>query len=252
MTKRHNLIAIGLLVIVMLVSLAVAHFKAPGKSDGSKTITQSTPVPSPIGFDKTTYSIKEADSIWVIVNKQRKLVDGFKPPNLVVPKVKLRLDASSEQMQVRATIVPDMETMFKAASDAGFSLMLSSGYRSEAYQKTLYVAYVATQGQVAADRSSARPSHSEHQTGLTFDVEPADKRCELQQCFGDTPEGKWLATHAAEFGFIIRYGKDKEQLTGYEYEPWHMRYVGKALAVELVKQDQTMEQFFGLQPALNY
>lgn len=80
--------------------------------------------------------------------------------------------------------------------------MLSSGYRSVAYQKSLYEGYVATQGLASADRSSARPGHSEHQTGLAFDVEPSDKRCELLQCFGDTPEGIWLAKHSSEYGLL--------------------------------------------------
>lgn len=258
MTKHHNLIGIGLVGVVIVAGLAwnrLHHNQSVIKTTpGSQTSNQnnSNPTPAVEAFNKTAYSISEADSIWVIVNKQRVLVDGFKPPDLVVPNVKLRLSADSEQMQVRKITATAMEDLFRAASDNKFSLMFASGFRSQSYQKSLYDSYVAKDGQVAADRYSARPGHSEHQTGLAFDVEPADKRCELEQCFGDLAEGKWLSEHANEYGFIVRYGKDQEQLTGYEYEPWHFRYVGKALAAELQTKHLTMEQFFGLTPALNY
>ena len=107
-----------------------------------------------------------------------------------------------------------------AASRAGYSMPLLSGYRSYDYQAQLYENYVARDGQAAADRYSARPGHSEHQSGLAFDVGDIDYD------FGKTARGKWLAAHCAEFGFILRYPQGKESITGYMYEPWHIRYVG--------------------------
>jgi len=255
--KHHNMIGIGLVGVVIVGAVVWAHYRQPSKSNTpassntQQTNNQTTQNTTP-EFNKTLYSISEADSLWVIINKQRVLADGYKPVDLVVPNVPLRLSADSEQMHVRATMAKAMENLFKGASDNNLHLMLASGFRSQAYQTSLYNGYVAKDGQSAADRSSARPGHSEHQTGLSFDIEPADKRCELDQCFGTTPEGVWLSAHAHEYGFIIRYGKDQEQLTGYEYEPWHLRYVGNALAQELYTKHQTMEQFFGLPPALNY
>lgn len=228
---KHNFIGIGLVVVTVIASLSWGHIKHPTKE---------------------SYSTTDPNSIWVVVNKKLALPNGFAPYDLVVPNVSLRLESTSMQMQVRQVIKADLEAMFAAAKKEGHSLMLSSGYRSVAYQKSLYDGYVVTQGLASADRSSARPGHSEHQTGLAFDVEPSNKRCELEQCFGDTPEGKWLAEHAANYGFIIRYGKDQEQLTGYEYEPWHLRYVGKNLASELVINSKTLEQYFNIEPALKY
>lgn len=251
---KHNFIGIGLVAITVIASLSWGHIKRPTISSITKTVDDTNVISGQEvkSTFKESYSTTDPNSIWVVVNKKLALPNGFAPSDLVVPYVSLRLDKTSEQMQVRLVIKADLEAMFEAAKKEGHSLMLSSGYRSVAYQKSLYEGYVATQGLASADRSSARPGHSEHQTGLAFDVEPSDKRCELEQCFGDTPEGKWLAKHSSEYGFIIRYGKDQEQLTGYEYEPWHLRYVGKNLASELVNTNKTLEQYFNIQPALKY
>ncbi len=136
--------------------------------------------------------------------------------------------------------------MFAAAAKDGNQLLLASGYRSEGLQRTLYNGYVQKEGQAAADRSSAKPGTSEHQTGLAADVGAASRKCEIEVCFGDMPEGEWLANHASHYGFIIRYPQGKEAVTGYEYEPWHIRYVGVALATELLPTQQTMEEFFSI------
>ena len=156
-------------------------------------------------------------------------------------------------MQLRAETATALEAMAAAAKQDGIHLMLASGYRSYNLQKTVYNRNVAQLGQAKADTESARPGHSEHQTGLVADLEPLDRSCEIQACFADTPEGKWLAAHAHEHGFIIRYPEGKQAETGYIYEPWHVRYVGKSLSAELHKTPQaTLEAFFGLEKAGNY
>src|SRR5699024_623564 len=104
------------------------------------------------------------------------------------------------------------------AAKAGHSIPLVSGYRSYSYQAQLYDSYVARDGQAAADRYSARPGHSEHQSGLAMDVGAIDNN------YGQTPAGQWLNAHCAEYGFILRYPQGKESITGYMYEPWHIRY----------------------------
>ncbi len=109
------------------------------------------------------------------------------------------------------------------------------------------------QGKAVADTQSARPGFSEHQTGLAADIEPASRTCEVQECFGDTPEGQWVAANAYKYGFVIRYPKDMQHVTGYIYEPWHVRYVGKKLAEQMHKEGvATLEQFFGLENAPDY
>ena len=131
-------------------------------------------------------------------------------------------------------------SMQNAASAAGYSLWVTSGYRSYYDQQTLYNNYVWRDGQAAADRYSARPGHSEHQTGLAIDVNYAS------DWFGTTAEASWLAANCAEFGFIIRYPEGKENITGFKYEPWHIRYVGKSLAKKLTNEGLTLEEYFGI------
>ena len=128
----------------------------------------------------------------------------------------------------------------KAASESGWSLPLVSGYRSYSYQQELYSGYVARHGKEAADRFSAQAGHSEHQTGLAFDVGRIDYN------LGSTPEGIWLQNHCADFGFIIRYPSGKEDITGYRYEPWHIRYVGTEHAKAIMSQGLTLEEYLGV------
>ena len=254
--KRHNLIGLTLAALILITALLWVTFR-------HKPITQTAPTPrgssttpsvadQPQPFNKTLYSTSEADSIWVVINKKRILADGYVPVDLINPNVPLRLVKTSEEMLVRKTTATAMESMFQVASKDGVTLMLASGYRSQSLQKVVYNGFVQRDGQAAADRASARPGHSEHQTGLAFDVEPASRTCEIQECFADTPEGKWVALHAYDYGFILRYGKDQETLTGYEYEPWHLRFVGVDLAKEMQQAHQTLEQFFDLPAAPNY
>ena len=127
-----------------------------------------------------------------------------------------------------------------AAYLAGFDMPLLSGYRSYDYQKSLYENYVARDGEEAANRYSAKPGTSEHQTGLAFDVG------EMSWTYGETAAGQWLVNHCAEFGFILRYLPDKEDITGYMYEPWHIRYVGVEHATAIMSQGITLEEYLGV------
>lgn len=127
-----------------------------------------------------------------------------------------------------------------AAQSAGYSIPTVSGYRSYDYQAMLYNGYVQRDGQAAADTYSDRPGCSEHQTGLAFDVGAIDNN------YGNTAEGQWLAAHCHEFGFIIRYQQGKESITGYMYEPWHIRYVGVNAATEIAQRGITLEEYLGV------
>lgn len=133
-------------------------------------------------------------------------------------------------------------SMKKAATNDGISLSIISGFRSYYSQRTIYNNYVAIDGVEEADTYSARPGHSEHQTGLAMDINS------LEVSFEDTAEGKWLNENCSRFGFIIRYPKGKSDETGYMYEPWHVRYVGERLAKELYHNGDwiTMETYFGI------
>ena len=138
-------------------------------------------------------------------------------------------------------ILPDAQAAFNTmqadAKKAGLSLSICSGFRSYDYQNQLYNGYVARDGKAAADTYSARAGHSEHQTGLAMDINYASS------AFTNTPEAKWLAANCYKYGFILRYPKGKENITGYMYESWHVRYLGRQLAKEVYDSGLTLEEF---------
>lgn len=128
----------------------------------------------------------------------------------------------------------------------GLALVIRSAFRSYETQVNLYNNYVARDGQKKADTYSAKPGHSEHQTGLAFDLGNISGDNDFLESFEDTAEGKWIKAHAHEYGFIIRYPKDKSHITGYQYEPWHLRYVGKETARKIYDSGLTLEEYLGL------
>lgn len=201
---------------------------------------------NPAEFDKTKYSIDDQTSIWLVVNKQRPISTDYIPADLVDVSVNKRPDKSAEELMMRQEAAKAMEDLFAGASTENINLLLGSAYRSATLQNTYYSNYVATYGQAEADKFSAKPGTSEHQTGLGADLSTADKSCYLEICFADTPEGKWLAANAYKYGFIVRYMKGKEDITGYQYEPWHIRYVGVDLAKQIYDANQVMEEYFNL------
>jgi D-alanyl-D-alanine carboxypeptidase len=228
-----------------------AH-SASGRQAGPKATGGSIAKP---GFDKTKYSNDDPASIWLVVNKKRPLnPKEYAPADLVIPAVTLRTGSKDTEMEMRAEPAKALEDLTVAAkSEAGLQFMLASGYRSYSFQVGLYNRYVQQQGQTVADTQSARPGYSEHQTGLAADLEPASRTCEVENCFSTTAEGKWLAANAYRFGFIIRYPEGQQSTTGYIYEPWHVRYVGKDLALEMHKANaKTLEDFCSVPAAADY
>lgn len=131
----------------------------------------------------------------------------------------------------------------KMQSDAykdGINLYIASGFRSYSYQKQLYNNYKAVDGKKKADTYSARAGHSEHQTGLAFDINNPSSS------FNNTKEAKWLAENCTKYGFIIRYEKSKENITGYKYESWHIRYLGKGLAKKVTESGKCLEEYLNI------
>lgn len=251
-----------LMLLLIAIAVAIAAYLLMVRKSDKPLSTQQTEPPSqnnqeqqvePQGFNKNIFKLDEPGSPWWVVNKKRPLPAGYVPPDLGVPNVKLRLAASAEQMQYSKSATPALEEMFAAAKQDGVGLVFGSGYRSEALQRQFYNSYVAQDGQQAADQYSARPGTSEHQTGLSFDASANNGSCHLEKCFANTPEGKWLVANAHTYGFIIRYVEGKEAVTGYDFEPWHVRYVGKELAIEMHRTGiKTLEEFFNLPAAPDY
>lgn len=139
-----------------------------------------------------------------------------------------------------STALAAFETMAADAENDDIYLYIVSGYRSYYTQAVTYENFCYSRGQEEADRISARPGHSEHQTGLAMDVNSTSF------LFEDTPEANWLAENCCHYGFVIRYPKDKEDITGYRYEPWHIRYLGTELAEYLTQNNLTLEEYFGI------
>lgn len=205
-------------------------------------------------FDKTQFSLDDPTSPWVVANKQRPLNPlDYAPSDLTVPNVSLKYESGAMETELRAEAATAMQDLFAGAKEAGRPLIFVSGYRSYSYQNGLFNHYVNTQGLETALNQSARPGHSEHQTGWAGDVGALSRECEIEKCFGEMAEGQWVAANAYKYGFIVRYPQGLTGTTGYDYEPWHLRYVGKALAAEMQHSGVlTMEDFFDLPAAPEY
>lgn len=194
----------------------------------------------------------DPESITVFVNKEYSLPADYVPSDLTVPNVPFNFDYTDEKKMLRKEAAFALEDLIQAASDDGLSIYGVSGYRSYKRQEQIYNKNIATKGALYTNRYSAKPGFSEHQTGLSIDVSAKSVAFRLDESFASTPEGKWLENHAYEYGFIIRYPKDKSDITGYSYEPWHIRYVGKELAEYLYTNKLTLEEFYNYTPSISF
>ncbi|MBB4662060.1 M15 family metallopeptidase [Conexibacter arvalis] len=182
---------------------------------------------------------EEAD---VLVDKRRGLGARYRPRDLVVPRVAFLAGTSREGRHLRRPAARALERMFAAARRDGVRLAGVSGFRSFASQRDLFAGYARERGVENAAHVSARAGHSEHQTGLAVDISGASGRCAATACFAGTRPARWLAGHAHEHGFVVRYPRGREHVTGYDYEPWHLRYVGAALAREVRDSGRTLDE----------
>lgn len=186
-------------------------------------------------IDKDFYTdirtIEDPDDLFVLVNKYNALPLDFEPKDLVSVGngEKLRREAAEAYLK-----------MEEAINDYGLDLIAQSGYRSIEKQTRIYNNNVASRGQAATDLVSARPGHSEHHTGLAIDVSHDGT---LEKTFENTEQFEWLKDNAYKYGFIMRYPKDKIYMTGYDYEPWHYRFVGIETATLIHTENITYEEY---------
>ena len=188
------------------------------------------------------YTLKIRDGIayideHIIVNKTYSVPSNYIPSNAYQEVVGERCNNC-----INKDVMDAFRLMQSDAKAIGLNIYISSGYRGYTYQDKLYNNYVSISGKEKADTYSARPGHSEHQTGTCFDLNTID------DSFQYTDEGKWVNENAYLYGFIIRYPKGKESITGYQYESWHLRYVGKELAIKLYHDGSwdTLEEYYGI------
>jgi len=195
-------------------------------------------------------SVDDPASLFVVVNKQRPL----RPADVVPDDLVIAGVASANAPVLRAQAARALEEMFAVArTEGGGSMLVQSAYRSYTTQVSVYDGWVSRLGAERADLQSARPGHSEHQTGLAVDISPSPTTCVLQACFGTTAQGRWLAANAWRFGFVLRYPETETAVTGYTYEPWHFRFVGPEAARRYHDAGATtLESFFGLPAAPTY
>lgn len=213
----------------------------------------ATAPPSPTQAPKPPrFSLTDPTSPWLVVNKHRPLTPAdFAPADLVRPAV--ATSASGEAALLNSTTAAAAEAMFAAAARDGVALVLASGYRPFAAQTATYNGYVAARGQADADTASARPGYSEHQTGWAFDIADGGGACGFQPCFADQPAAVWVRANGQRFGFVVRYPWMFHTITGYYYEPWHLRYVGVEAATDMAEKGvQTLEEYFGVGAAPGY
>ena len=247
-------------VAVVLIALAACSAAGPphrkpgaaraAASHAPRPMPSVTPTPSAAGFDAHAQSIDDPASTWVVVNKPRALSPvTYTPPALVYPDV-----TYVNRQPMRPEVAEALVAMFNAGkAEAGLDFSVQSAYRAFDSQTRVYDDDVASHGQAYADTDTARPGHSEHQTGLAVDISAVPAKCSLDACFAQTPQGEWLAANAWRFGFLLRYPADKVTVTGFAFEPWHYRYIGVPLATRLRETGvTTLEEFFGVPGGTEY
>jgi D-alanyl-D-alanine carboxypeptidase len=183
--------------------------------------------------------VQDPASLTALVTKRRQLPASYVPEGLALVNGAVR---SIGEQRIRSVALDPLRRMVAEMNAAGLAPAVVSSYRSYATQEQTYAYWVRTLGQAQADRVSARPGHSEHQLGLAVDFGSPSTGYELEQTFAGTPEGRWLAANARRFGFIMSYPQGKEALTGYDFEPWHFRYVG-AEAQAIADRGLTLEEY---------
>ena len=174
--------------------------------------------------------------LFILVDKEHALDKDYAPDDLITLRSGSFMINRNDLMQ-RRKAAESLEEMAAAARAEGLTLLASSAYRSYVYQDEVYARWVRQMGQAAADRVSARPGHSQHQLGTTIDFGS------IANDFADTREGIWLTANASRFGWSLSYPREYEHITGYSWESWHFRYVGKDVAAFIENYFNGIQQY---------
>lgn len=200
-------------------------------------------------FSKNTFMPKEVDttlgSYGQLINRDYELPSDYYPEDLVEPDVPFSFSGSYDKRKLREKAADALEELFSGAEEDGYILYGISGFRSYERQSDIYNRNLSVKGSKHTNLYSAKPGASEHQSGLAIDVSSHSASLQLLENFATTEEGKWLAKNCWKYGYILRYPEDKVEITGYAYEPWHIRYVGKKLAKYLYKHDLCLDEYYG-------
>lgn len=180
----------------------------------------------------------------ILVNKTHSITQDYKPDDLTAI-LYFAADRAEATRYMRTEAAEHFHEMVEAAADEGLTLVMTTAYRSYGFQKMLFDNYVTQKGEEEANKTSAKPGESEHQTGLAVDITSPSVDNQLTVTFGSTPEGQWIAENAHRFGFILRFPESSQSITGYSFEPWHFRYVGFTAAEMIYERGITLEEFLG-------
>ena len=270
--KKKGLVKYIKVILVFLIIIGMIHVLASIGHKENKTTTTTNEVVTTDGEESTTTEVtttsttttarntsgtfakiihdlsgsedrgKTSKGYSIQVKNGITYIDGY-----MVANKTYSLPSSFNPGKLDSVVSSAADKMFAAAkSEKGYKMWAQSGFRSYSTQESIYNRYVSNDGKANADTYSARPGHSEHQTGLAFDVCSDDKPC-ITSGFNSTPQAKWLSENAWKYGFILRYVEGKTDETGYKYESWHFRYVGGDLAEELYNNGDwiTLEDYYG-------
>lgn len=222
------------------------------KTSPEHKITKKVPIKKAVSTKKDTtetptqkYDYTDTSSYILLVNKTHKLSSDYVPADLRTPKVRFISYAAPNVRKMRSVAADAVETLFRAAKEDRITLLGVSCYREYSYQEEVYNNKVNSSGKAEADKYVAEPGSSEHQSGLAMDL-LSTEYTELDEGFDKTKAYRWLQQNCAKYGFIIRYPKEKVSVTKYDFEPWHIRYVGTTAALDIMEKGITLEEYLGV------
>lgn len=256
MAKQGRKILIKIIIFIVLVILIMITFKYYLALKSKKIISEeSIQETKSISYTYNKLNKTNQSEVYVLIKEESKKENQDEIP-IIEENVNQKIEATyikgillvNKNYELPSDYDPGtneealnaFNNMKKEASKNGISLKIVSGYRSYETQAAIFKKNVNLYGEEKANTFSAKPGQSEHQTGLAFDINSTE------WAFADTAEGKWLAENCHKFGFIIRYPKGKEELTGYVYEPWHIRYIGISAATEIKNLGVCLEEYLGV------
>ncbi|MGH4124436.1 MAG: M15 family metallopeptidase [Clostridium sp.] len=228
---------ITIILILGIIGLMYINSRYGGLKVIGGVIERSTYVETVKDMSNENSNVDDGNLI--LVNRRNELDKDYVPKHLKVPNIRFYSTVSNEEMQMEEVAGDALKKLFEKSEQEGIILYGLSGYRSYATQKDLYENSIKTNGKGYTDNYVAMAGKSEHQSGLAMDITNSKKSTGFEY----TKEGIWLKDNAYKFGFIIRYGKGKEEVTGYNYEPWHVRYVGTENSKKIYLKDITLEEF---------
>lgn len=222
-----------------ITSETLANIRKAQKAEAASEKASKYEFSIPVEPDTTLGSYQQ------LINRDYELPSDYRPDDLTEPDVRFSFYGSNDKRKLRKKAASALEELFAAAEEDGCILYGVSGFRSYERQSEIYNWNLWQKGSEHTNLYSAKPGTSEHQSGLAIDISCQSAGMQLYENFATTEEGKWVSKNSWKYGFILRYPKEKTEITGYAYEPWHIRYVGKKLAKYLYENDLCLEEYYG-------